>query len=238
MSAARPERPERPAGVLPRRRSATGPLTVLALAGVALVALVVVVLALLAGNGLDWLNPFRSSTIDRSGPATATGLADLKEFHAATGYYEVVIDQEVDVANLPSFLAGERVLFVAAGSVDAVVDFSSLGPDAVTTDAERRTVTVRLPAVQLGKPTLDLQRSYVADHQRGLKERLQDAVGNQPSSDVMKGVYAVADKRLAEAAARSRELQNRAEANTRAMLTALLTQAGYTSVTVVFVGEG
>lgn len=236
MSAARSTRPS---GTAPaRRRVAPGPFVALALGAVAVVAVGFIVLALLVGSGLDWANPFRSSTVDRSGPATLQSLTDLKEFHAASGYYEVVIDQEVDVANLPAFLAGERVLFVAAGSVDAVVDFSALGDGAVTTDPDRKAVTVRLPAVQLGKPALDLQRSYVANHQRGLRERLQDALGNQPSSDVMKNVYTVAERRLAEAAGRTNELRTRAEDNTRAMLTVLLTEAGYTTVTVVFTADG
>jgi hypothetical protein len=189
------------------------------------------------GRSLDGLNPFHTTTVDRSSPPVLKSLTDLKTFHAASGYYEVVIDQEKDVSNLPSFLAGERVLFVAAGSVDATVDFSSLTPDKVRTNAARTSVAVTLPAVQLAPPRLDLQRSYVADHQRGLKERLEDALGSQPSAEDTQALYRLAEQRLAQAGARTQDLQTRAEASTRAMLTALFTSAGYTDVTVTFVAE-
>ena len=127
----------------------------------------VVALTWLFSRTVDQLNPFDQTRIDRSGTPVLQSLTDLKTYQAASGYYEIVIDQETDVANLPSFLSGERVVFVAAGTVDATVDFSSIGAGSVVTNDERTSVTVALPAVQLGAPQLDLERSYVAAHQRG-----------------------------------------------------------------------
>lgn len=206
------------------------------------IVVVLVVLALLGpwlvSHGLGALNPFGTERVDRSGPVVVKSLKDLKTFEAAGGYYEVVVDQEKDVKNLPSFIAGERVIFVAAGTVKATVDFSGIGADAVVADQSRRTITVKLPAPRLATPELDLEHSYVADHQRGLTERVQDALGQGTSGDDLTQIYALAQQRLADAAARTPELRDRAEASTRAMLTALLTQAGYTTVTVVFVDEG
>ena len=189
------------------------------------------------GRSLDSLNPFHTTTVDRSKAPVLKSLVDLKTFHAASGYYEVVIDQEKDVTNLPSFLAGERVLFVAAGSVDATVDFSDLTPSSVTTNADRTSITVTLPPVQLAPPRLDLERSYVADHQRGLKERIQDAMGSQASGEDMQTLYRLAEQRLAQAGARTKDLQTRAEGSTRTMLIALFSAAGYTNVTVNFANE-
>ena len=213
------------------------------------VAVVVATLLIMAGGAvaLVWifshtlgsssLNPFGSTTIDRSGQPVLQSLTDLKTYHAASGYYEIIIDQETDVAHVPSFLAGERVLFLAAGTVAATVDFSGLDSGAITTNTGRTSVAVTLPAVQLGAPHLDLDRSYVADRRRGLRERLQDAVGAEDAGQKTRDVYRLAERRLAEAGARTDDLKQRARVNTRAMLTSLLTQAGYSTVTVTFADE-
>lgn len=199
------------------------------------------------GGALDRLNPFddlfdgplvEETTIDRSGPAVLTALTDLGEFRAASGYYEVVVDLETDVDPLPSFLAGERVLFVAAGSVDAAVDLTGLEPGAVTVDEERTSATVVLPPPVLTDPELDLDRSYVVSRDRGLVDRLQDALGEGGDGDeATRELYVEAEDRLAEAAARTDELPQRARTNTRATLESLLTSLGFTDVTVRFSDE-
>src|SRR5215218_6589978 len=70
-------------------------------------------------------NPFRAETVDRSGPAVLKSIQDIGEFRAASGHFEVVIDLEKDTS-LPSKVLGERILFVAVGSVDAGVDLNQL----------------------------------------------------------------------------------------------------------------
>jgi hypothetical protein len=197
----------------------------------------VVALTWLFSRTVDQLNPFDQTTVDRSGKPVLQSLNDLKTYHAASGYYEIVIDQETDVENLPAFLAGERVIFVAAGSVDATVDFSGIGSGSVVTNDDRTAVTVALPAVQLGKAQLDLDRSYVADHQRGLRERLADAAGTQGGGQNTEDLYRLAEQRLSEAGARTDDLKERARTNTRAMLTSLLNQVGYAQVTVTFADQ-
>ena len=62
-------------------------------------------------------NPFRAETVDRSGPAVLRSIEDIGEFRAASGHFEIVIDLEKDTA-LPSEILGERLLFVAVGTVD------------------------------------------------------------------------------------------------------------------------
>ena len=187
------------------------------------------------GWSVTWANPFQQEVVDQSGAPVMLSLQDLSTYHAASGYYELVIDQQVDVSNLPSFLAGERVLFVAAGTVDATVDFGAIGPDSVQMNDDRTEATINLPGVTLAKPVLDLDRSYVADRDRGLTERLQDAFGSGVSSDLdMQQLYSEAERRLAEAGSRTDDLVSRAEQNTRAMLVALLGEVGFTQVTVNF----
>lgn len=197
----------------------------------------VLILTWLLGRSVSALNPFDEQTVDRSGRAVLLQLNDLKTYQAASGYYEIVIDQETDVENLPAFLAGERVIFVAAGSVDASVDFAGLGSGNVTVNADRTEASIALPAPVLGAARLDLERSYVADHRRGLRERLADAVDTQGGGTNTEQLYRIAQARLAEAGARTDELKARARTNTRAMLTSLLTSLGFREVTVTFADE-
>ena len=58
---------------------------------------------------------------------------------------EALVDIEKDARYLPSFLKGERTLFLAQGSVDAGIDFSGLGADAVTVNPDDHSVTITLP---------------------------------------------------------------------------------------------
>jgi Protein of unknown function (DUF4230) len=188
-------------------------------------------------NGLAGLNPFKNGliqqrTIDRSGPAVLKAVTDLGTLQSASGYYEIVIDVEKSVDNLPSFLAGRRVLFVAAGTVDATVDLRGLSAGSVTVDGSRTRATVRLPKPRLSQPSLDLKRSYVFDEQRGLIDRIRDAVSGSP--DDQRQLYTLATQRLTQAAQANDELVNRAEANARSVLQGLLRPLGFTDVTVTF----
>ncbi len=205
--------------------------------GVVVAAMVIGVIAVT--TVAQSLNPFRDPivterTIERSGPPVLKTLTDLGEYQAATAYYELVIDVETEVDPLPSFLAGERVLFVAAGNVDASVDFTGLDADAVEVNAARTEATITLPAPTLGEPRLDNDNSYVFSRERGLLDRIEDAAGDGSNSADTQQLYLSAEGRLAEAAAANDELTDRAEDNTRAFLTGLLTSLGYTDVTVVF----
>jgi hypothetical protein len=203
-----------------------------------LLAVVAVSLTLLAG-AVDRLNPFRDGlferrTIDRSGPAVVRAISDLGELRAASGYYELVVDVQHETGPLPSILVGDRTLFVAAGTVEAGVDLRDLPEDAVRVNGDRTTATIELPPPRLSPPRLDVRRSYVASRQRGIVDRLQDAATD---ADDTRELYALADRRLAEAAAATPELRTRAETNTRAMLRGLLRSLGFTDVTVTFTGS-
>lgn len=222
----------------PSGRARRSPAVTLALvAGILVVALSAAFL--LVTSGLERLNPFRDgvvqqTTVDRSGPAVLKAVTDLGEFRAASGYYELVVDVEKDVSYVPSFLAGQRVLFVAAGSVDVGVDLRGLGEGSIVVDAARTGATITLPKPALSTPRVDVDRSYVYSRERGVVDRVRDAVGGGPAQE--KELYSLASRRLSEAAAATGELTTRAETNTRAMLQGLLRPLGFTRVTVVFTG--
>lgn len=181
-----------------------------------LVAAAVLVPRFGAGPGAD--------TVDRSGPALLKSLRDLSQYHASAGEFQVVLDIERDVRYVPAVLAGQRTLFVAAGTVNAYVDFGGLSEDAlkVSPTGEPRRVELALPPAVLDKPNLDQERCYVFAQERGLFDRLASLVETQDQQPF----YVAAERKLADAA-RESELARRADENTRKMLTGMFGALGY-----------
>ncbi|QQQ74610.1 DUF4230 domain-containing protein [Saccharothrix sp. 6-C] len=182
-----------------------------------LVAAVLVVPRLLTGT----------DTIDRSQPALLQSLRDLSQYHASAGEFQVVLDIERDVRYVPSALAGQRTLFVAAGTVNAYVDFGGLAEGALevsptTASGEARKVRLALPKAVLDKPNLDQERCYVFAQERGLFDRLTSLVQTQDQQPF----YVAAEQKISDAA-RESGLAQRAEDNTRKMLTGMFGALGY-----------
>jgi len=177
--------------------------------------------------------PFGEEEVDRSTPALLTSLSDLEEYHAATGTFQVVVDVERDTRLLPSVLSGERTVFLATGSVDAVVDFTGLDGSAVSTSADGERVTISLPPARLDQADVDLPNSRVLSRDRGVLDRVGGLFSDSPTSE--RQVAALAEDKL-DAAAADSELRERGEDNTRAMLEGLARALGYSEVVVRFDG--
>src|SRR3954447_13490834 len=192
---------------------------------------VAVPLAGLAVDRIAGWDPLGQEVVDRSTTPLLLALDDLHEYHAATGTFQVVIDQERDTPYVPSVLSGERTTLLATGTVDAYVDLEDLGADRVTLSADGGSATIALPAPRLAEPRVDPTESRILDRDRGLLERVGDAIEDDPVDD--SALYAEAGQRLAAAAAES-DLQDRAEDNTRTMLTTLAGSLGVDDVTVTF----
>lgn len=192
-----------------------------------------VIIALFVVGAVDLFdflpNPFKSETVDRSQPALLERLSDLSEYRAASAELQVLIDVEEDVRFVPSFLAGQRVTFLAGGSVDGAVDFGNLGDDAVEIDGDE--VTITLPAAEIVDVDVDPDRSYVVNRDRGVLDRIGGIFSDNPTGE--QELYQLAEDKLRAAADQS-ALRDRAERNTRKMLTALLRSLGFEQVTVVF----
>ena len=199
------------------------------------VAVGVVIAGVIAGAswiGIDLLrNPVETTTVDHSPPPVLTELRDLAEFRAAQAQFEVVIDQERDVNLIPQFIAGERVQFVAVGTVDAVVDFSGLTDAKIDVDDEMLAVTISLPAPVVETPVIDHELSHVMNRDRGLVDRLGGALVDNPTSE--QELLVAASDKMAASAERT-DLVLRAEENTVRMLTGMLGALGYDDVTVEF----
>nr|WP_225805638.1 DUF4230 domain-containing protein [Streptomyces sp. NK15101] len=182
--------------------------------------------------GTPGLDVFGTRVKDRSGPAVLRSVQDLSRYEGAAGTYQVVVDLEHDARFLPDSIRGTRTLYVASGSVGAYVELGRLGGDAVTVDADRTAVTLRLPHARPAAPALDPERSYAVSKQRGLLDRLGDLFSDNPASE--QAVNVLAAQRIS-AAARESGLTARAERNTTEMLRELLRGLGFERVTVTYV---
>ena len=190
-----------------------------------------VVLLSTAIPGFPDLNPFDTETKDRSQPAVLRSIERLTEYRAATANLEVIVDVEED-GILPGFLQGEKTLLVAAGRVDASVDFRNLGRRGLQVSEDRRSVTITLPAARLQEARVDLDRSRVFDRDRGLLDRIGSVFQDNPSNE--RELLILAERKLEAAAAADRGVLQAAERNTRAMLESLMRGLGFERVTVRF----
>jgi Protein of unknown function (DUF4230) len=214
------DRPARTAPAGSRRRSRLVPVLLLVLVGL-------VAALLLRWPGL----PFGTDTVDRSTTPLLTSLADLEEYHAATGSFQVVVDLEKDTRWVPSLLSGERTTFLATGSVDAVVDFTGLDGSAVEVSEDGTSVVFTLPRARLDEADVDLEESRVLTRDRGLLDRVGGLFSDNPTGE--REVAALAEDKL-DAAAAASDLRETAEENTRDMLTGLARSLGYSDVEVRF----
>lgn len=212
-----------------RRRGGSGGLRTVGIIGALAAIAVAVVLLAKAIGGFD-VNLFGTTKVDRSAPVVLEQLRDVSDFTAATAEFSATVDIEDDVKYVPSFIAGQRTIFVGIGRVDASVDFSALSKDAVVVGSDGA-VTVTLPEPTLEKPVVDPARSHVANRDRGLVNRVAAAFEENPTSE--RELYLATQQRLAKAAKGS-ELRARAEANTTEMLQGLLGKLGFERVNVVF----
>jgi hypothetical protein len=174
-------------------------------------------------------NPFGSQKTDRSQPTLLLSIQDLSRFEAASGNFQVIIDVQKDRKYIPDVVFSDRTLFVAAGSVDAFVDFSAIGSGAIKDSADHKTVEVHLPAPALEPANLDQSKSYVYAEQRGLWNRITSVFSDNPNR--MQELYRYGVQKITEAALQS-DLAKRAAENTKKMLEQLLRSLGYTTITI------
>lgn len=176
-------------------------------------------------------SPFTTVTKDHSPPPVLTELRDLADFHAAQAQFEVTLDLEKDVKYVPSAIAGERVQFVGVGTVDAVVDFSSLGAGGVQISKDAKSVVVTLPRAYAMEPVLDHKQSHVMNRDRGLINRIAGMFNDNPTSEA--SLYAAATGKMADAAGQT-DLLQRAQEHTTFVLTGMLKSMGFERIDIKF----
>jgi hypothetical protein len=220
--------PDREPVVVVRERRSFGSV----LTGALLVIVVLVAFSWAKGLIPELHNPFGERTIDRSRPVVLKAISNLGEYHAASGHFEVVVDVESDTRFVPSFLKGERSLFVAVGSVDAVVDFDQLDDEDVSVSRDRTRAELQLAHARFDEVHVDPARSYVYDRKRGILDRVGAVFGKDANND--RDLYVLSERKLRRAAADQSGLLRRAEQNTRVMLQGMLRSLGFATVVVRF----
>lgn len=181
----------------------------------------VVALGGLLATNMFGLIPFQASQVDRSQPVLLKSIQDISQYHAAVGNFEAVLDVENDVAWVPGIIAGRRTLYVAAGTVNAHVDLSGLADTDLKVSPDGKSAIVRLPEPKLDKPNLNFDRSYIYDQNRGIVDRIVDAIETPQQAEL----FELAETKLAAAAEES-ELRRQAAENTKAMLTGMFGSLG------------
>lgn len=193
---------------------------------------VVAVALFLVAGAIGWdLLPFQTTEKDHSPPPILTELRQLADFHAAQAEFEVIIDQEDDVRFMPQVIAGERVQYVAIGTVDAVIDLSSVASDAVRYDPDANRAVVYLPRPTIDEPVLDLEQSHVMNRDRGLLNRVGGIFSDNPTSE--SDLLQAAQAKMADAAART-GLVEKAEQQAEELFEPMIRNLGVDIVEVRF----
>ncbi len=213
---------------LARRRGPGLGGVILGIVAIALAAGMVVVLGLLTGL-LNIGNPFVAQTIDRTPPTVLKRLESLSSYRGASANFEVNVDLEKRHRFIPTFVAGERTVFLAVGSVDAVVDFDDIDASRVVQSDGGERVVVTLPHARTLQAVVDPNQSHVATRDRGIADRVGAVFTDSPTSE--QPLYRLAVQKMNRAAGDS-GVEARAERNTTKMLERLLGGLGYDDVTV------
>ena len=115
---------------------------------------------------------------------------------------------------------GESILFVAYGEVYAGVDLAKMQPSDMQV-VDPTTVMVYLPAAEILIATLDNERSYVHERDRGLFASVD--------ADLETAVRRVAQEQI-EAAALEANILTVADENAEAYMTQFLTNLGFENI--------
>ena len=155
-----------------------------------------------------------------TGPVVVEGVQDLNRLATVRWRESVIVTRESGGTELERFLAGEKVLLVAAGDVEAGVDLASLGRDDVKVNGE--TVTISLPEPEILSVSLDEQKTGVYDRDFG-------PLNLRPDDDLVEQARAAAVDRI-EQAARNEDILDQAEQNAEDSIRAFVRTLGFEEV--------
>ena len=123
------------------------------------------------------------------------------------------------------------------GPTPSTVQKELVGPLQLLTAGvlDRRAATITLPPPRFSEARLDVDRSRVVDHDRGILNDIGSVVGGGGGSD--RELYQLGKQKLDVAARSDSGLLARARENTTSMLEGLLSSLGFRHVTVRFEAE-
>jgi hypothetical protein len=155
-----------------------------------------------------------------TGPVVVEGIQDLDQLATVRWRESVIVTRESGGTELEQFLAGEKVLLVAAGDVEAGVNLADLGRDYVR--VERETVTIQLPEPEILSVSLDEDETRVYYRDFGL-------LNIRPDDDLAEQARSAAVEKIEQAAREENILEN-AERNAEDSIRAFVTTLGFEEV--------
>lgn len=183
-----------------------------------------------------WFVPKPTETPAVAGEPALITLRDAAELKVATGTYSVPVVIDVQKSGLrgklPDFLDNEQIVAIYEADVDVLIDLRRLTEDAIEADPETRTIKVTVPAPMLSKPAINPDKSRIISHDRGVIQRLEDALG--PGSLEAKERLDQAAVEAIDKAARESNLPEVGRTNGTEFLRLLCEKMGYTNITIEY----
>lgn len=123
------------------------------------------------GNVLPDLGALMASptpTIGVNTAAVVQRVQQLRKLETTSYTVEKVIEAGIQGNTFENILFGDRLLLIAHGTVVAGIDLSKLNEEDVVLAPDERTLTIRLPPVEIFSVNLDNNKTRVYDRQQGL----------------------------------------------------------------------
>ena len=194
-----------------------------------LIAISIVVISIVVGVGLarygsnlpvvGWFFGEGQSQTTTSAVALE-GIQKLDQLDTVRMTQSVVVTKETGGTELRRFLAGEEVILVAVGDVEAGVNLSDLTEQDV--QVEENAVTLNMPEPEISSVALDEEETRLYDRDQGIL-RLR------PDETLVEEARQEAQDEL-EAAARQNDIRATAERNAEDTIRTFLTTLGYENV--------
>jgi hypothetical protein len=166
-----------------------------------------------------WHNPFRISTrVMPSGPVVLQQVQRLNRLESCRYNGRVIVRGDTSGV-LPTWLAGDRILFIGQGEVVAGIDLSQLRTEDVQVQGDH--VSLRLPAAEILSTRLDNRQSHVYERQTG--------IFSSPDRELESKVRMEAEERIRQAALAERVLQT-ATTNAQESLRGQLALLGFQEI--------
>lgn len=166
------------------------------------------------------LNPFGfSSKVSVSGPVVLEQLQKVARLETARYKGHTIVRGDTSSGILPSFIAGDKLVFIGHGTVIAGIDLNKMQPDDIQVDGDK--VKVKLPASEIFQTSLDNQQSEVFERQTG--------VFSKPDPTLETRVRQEAEKQI-EQAARQSEILKQATQSAREVLRKQLEMLGFDKI--------
>ena len=221
-------RPPRSSRLTPDPTPNTGKAqTLLVLLVVPLVFTIVAVVVLFLRPPTITLPPASTTvTVVRPSPSVLVAVRDLARLETAEFHLERVVDLRDKQSRFFGLLEAEdAVLLVAAGDVIAGIDLSSLKPEDITSDFERKTATLLLPKPTLLVTRLDSRRTYVHSRKTDVFAKRAESLEGRAREE--------AERNLSTAALEGGIIE-KAKVNAERTVGSLVKSLGYSDVTIRF----